>query len=69
MSGEIETGNRIILTRVDDSGNLCGDRSGEVTMVEPNDARSPVTVLIMTQSDEWRYNIGVSQVNIKKYES
>ena len=69
MSGEIETGNRIILTRVDDSGNLCGDRSGEVTMVEPNDVRSPVTVLIMTQSDEWRYNIGVTQVNIKKYES
>lgn len=44
------------------SGNLCGDRSGEVTMVEPDHTRSPVKLVIMTQSDEWRYDIGITQV-------
>jgi len=48
------------------SGNLCGDRSGETTMIEPNDNRDPVKIIILTQSDEWRYNIGVSQISCEE---
>ena len=51
-----------ILGGKDLSGNLCGDRSGEVTLVEPNEKRDPIIILITTQSEEWRWNIGVQQV-------
>ena len=44
------------------TGNMCGDRSGEVLMVQPDSVRSPVRIVIMTQSDMWRYNIGVQQI-------
>ena len=51
-----------VLGGKDLGGNLCGDRSGEVTLIEPNEDRDPISVIISTQSEEWRWNIGVQQV-------
>ena len=45
------------------SGSMCGDRSGEVVMIEPNANRDSVKIIILTQSEEWRYNIGLSQIS------
>lgn len=43
------------------SGNMCGIRSGEVTLVEV-DGRKDITVVAEAQSNEWRYNIGITQI-------
>ena len=49
-------------------GSLCGDRSGEVTLIEPDSERSNIKIVVMTQSEKWRYNIGVSQVSCEDME-
>ena len=51
-----------VLGGKDLTGNLCGDRSGEVTLIEPNEERDPIHIIISTQSEQWRWNIGVQQV-------
>ena len=45
------------------SGNLCGDRSGEVILVSPDKSRSNAKIILMMQSEKWSYNIGVAQVS------
>ena len=47
----------------DMSGSLCGDRSGEVTIVEPNERRGDVKIVVVTQTEEWRYNLGLTQIS------
>ena len=37
-------------------GSLCGDRSGEVTLMAPEPGRDDVKIVVMTQSEKWRYN-------------
>ena len=49
-------------------GSLCGDRSGEVTLIEPDSQRSDIKIVLMTQSEKWRYNIGVAQVSCEDVE-
>ena len=51
------------------SGNLCGDRGGEVTLIEPEESRGPITVILLTQSQRWRWNIGVQQISCSQVES
>ena len=59
----IQSVNRLtVLGGKEKSGNLCGDRSGEVIMVAPDTSRSNVKIILMMQSDKWSYNIGVAQV-------
>ena len=43
------------------SGALCGDRSGEVVIVEVEDGRD-INIVAQVQSKEWRWNIGITQV-------
>ena len=50
------------------TGNLCGDRSGEVLMIQPDSVRSQVKIAIMTQSKMWKYNIGVQQITCDQVE-
>ena len=51
------------------TGNMCGDRSGEVTLIEPTQRRDPITVVLLTQSQQWRWNIGVQQISCSQVES
>lgn len=44
------------------SGQLCGDRGGEATLVEVV-AGQPVVLVVQTQSPAWRWNIAVTQVS------
>ena len=43
------------------SGTMCGDRSGEVTIMEVEDGKD-MTIAVQVQSEEWRWNIGITQV-------
>jgi len=58
-----------VLGGKDLTGNLCGDRSGEVTLIEPNEERDPIHIIISTQSEQWRWNIGVQQIACSEVES
>ena len=49
-------------------GSLCGDRSGEGTLMAPEPGRDDVKIVVMTQSEKWRYNIGVAQVSCQDVE-
>ena len=49
-------------------GSLCGDRSGEVTLIEPDSERGDIKIVVMAQSENWRYNIGVAQVSCEDVE-
>ena len=51
------------------SGNMCGDRGGEVTLIQPNERRGAITVILLTQSQQWRWNIGVQQISCSQAES
>ena len=51
------------------TGNMCGDRSGEVTLIEPTQRRDPISVIVLTQSQQWRWNIGVQQISCSQVES
>ena len=51
------------------SGNLCGDRGGEVTLIEPSARRDPITVIVLTQSEQWRWNIGVQQISCSQVQT
>ena len=43
------------------SGSMCGDRSGDVTIMEVDDGKD-MTIMVQLQSEEWRWNIGMTQV-------
>ena len=43
------------------SGSMCGDRSSEVTIMEVEDGKD-MTIAVQVQSEEWRWNIGITQV-------
>ena len=43
------------------SGTMCGDRSSEVTIMEVEDGKD-MTIAVQVQSEEWRWNIGITQV-------
>ena len=45
------------------SGTMCGDRSSEVTIMEVEDGKE-MTIAVQVQSEEWRWNIGITQVRI-----
>ena len=45
------------------SGAVCGDRSGEVIIMEVNKGKD-ITVAVQVQSEEWRWNVGITQVSI-----
>jgi len=44
------------------SGQMCGDRSGEVTLIEV-DAGKDVSVVVEAQSSKTRYHIGITQIS------
>ena len=46
------------------SGSMCGDRSSEVTIMEVEDGKD-MTIAVQVQSEEWRWNIGITQVRKK----
>ena len=43
------------------SGSMCGDRSSEVTLMEVEDGKD-MTFALQVQSEQWRWNIGITQV-------
>jgi len=43
------------------SGNMCGDRSGEVTLLEVKNGGT-IDILVKAQSKAWRWDIGVTQI-------
>lgn len=49
------------------SGQLCGDRSGEVTIVEV-DRGHEITIVAEAQSEKWRYQIGITQISCSEVE-
>jgi len=49
------------------NGNICGERSGEVTLVEVTPGQD-VKVVMSVQSSRWRWNIGVTQIPCKAVE-
>ena len=50
------------------TGNMCGDRGGEATLIEPTESKDPITVTLLTQSQRWRWNIGVQQISCSQVE-
>jgi len=44
------------------SGQLCGNRGGEVTLVEVDDGKD-VKIIAEAQSIAWRYQIGITQIS------
>jgi len=64
---EVESDNCVhdrltIMGGKDMSGAMCGDRSGEVTIMEVEEGRD-ITIAVQVQSEKWRWNIGISQIS------
>jgi len=49
------------------SGSMCGDRSGEVTLVEVTPEKD-IRLMIEIQSSRWRWNIGITQISCAQVE-
>merc|ERR1712123_456548 len=49
------------------SGAVCGDRSGEVIIMEVNKGKD-ITVAVQVQSEEWRWNVGITQISCQEVE-
>merc|ERR1712088_943755 len=49
------------------SGSMCGDRSGEVTLIEVTSEKE-VRLMVEVQSSKWRWNIGITQISCAQVE-
>jgi len=50
------------------SGQMCGDRGGEVTLVEVDEGKE-IRIVAETQSQKWRFQIGISQISCEEMKS
>merc|ERR1712051_524292 len=49
------------------SGSMCGERSGEVTLIEVTSEKE-VRLMVEVQSSRWRWNIGITQISCAQVE-
>jgi len=49
------------------SGSMCGERSGEVTLIEVTSGKE-IRLMVEVQSSRWRWNIGITQISCAQVE-